>query len=38
MQLVLEGGSIDNPLNLILVCYNSVFIPMCSPNVYANVF
>ena len=37
MQIVLEQGSIDKSLQFILtlVCYNSFFILVCSPNTYA---
>ena len=35
MQIVLEQGSIDNPLNFNIGRYNSFFILVCLPNTYA---
>ena len=34
VQIVLERGSIDNPLNFNIGRYNSFFILVCSPNTY----
>ena len=38
MQFVLDRGSIHKPLTFDFGLYNSVFIPVCSPNACKGVF